>query len=104
MDKKNLSALSNMLFDELLIGAIFYRSSSEVTTAALKSTPVCSMFSETYIDQIINDLISYGLVVPHFNRTANLSFSITDFGSYYFKKLSEENKDFNAVIAEIEGI
>lgn len=103
MDKKNLNTLSNMLFDELLIGAMLYKSSSELTTEILRNTPMCRMFSETYINQIINDLISYGLVVPHFNGTASFSFSMTDFGAYYFKKLSEENVDFSATITQIGG-
>lgn len=103
MDKMNLSTLSNMLFDELLIGAALYTSSSELTVSALKDTPICGMFPEEYIVQIINDLVSYGLVVPRFNGTANFSFSITDFGTYYFKKLSEENVDFNTIITQIGG-
>ena len=103
MDKMNLSTLSNMLFDELLIGAALYTASSELTVSALKDTPICGMFPEEYIIQIINDLVSYGLVVPRFNGTANFSFSITDFGTYYFKKLSEENVDFNTIITQIGG-
>lgn len=99
----NLDTISNMLFDELLIGAALYTASSEVTISALKGTPACSTFHEEYILQIINDLISYGLVVPRFNGTANFSFSITDFGTYYFKKLSEENADFNTIITQIGG-
>lgn len=92
-----------MLFDELLIGAVLYKSSSELTTATLKGFPMCKMFSETYINQIINDLISYGLVSPHFTGTAKFSFSMTDFGRYYFEKLSKENVDFNTIITQIGG-
>ena len=103
MDKISLNTLSNMLFDELLISAALYTSSSELTASALKGSPICSMFPEEYIIQIINDLISYGLVAPHFNGAANFSFSMTDFGTYYFKKLSEENVDFNTIITQIGG-
>ena len=103
MDKKSLSTLSNMLFDELLIGAVLYKTSSELTIANLKSTPMCKMFSETYINQILNDLIAHGLVLPHFTGTANFSFSMTDFGRYYFKKLSEENADFSSIVRQLGG-
>ena len=92
-----------MLFDELLIGAVLYKSPSELTTATLKNVPMCKMFSEKYINQIINDLISYGLVAPHLNGAVNFSFSMTDFGTYYFKNLSEKNVDFNNIIMQIGG-
>ena len=103
MDKRNLNTLSNMLFDELLIGAALYTASSELTVSALKVNPICGMFPEEYILQIINDLISYGLVSPHFTGTSKFSFSMTDFGRYYFEKLSKENVDFNTIITQIGG-
>ena len=103
MDKRDLNIPSNMLFAELLIGAILYKSPSESTVSAIKNFSVCGMYSEEYISQIINDLISYGLVVPHIRPTAGFTFSITEFGLYYYSKLSEENSDINAMMTQIEG-
>lgn len=92
-----------MLFAELLIGAILYKSSSELTVSAINNISVCKMYSEEYINQIINDLISYGLVIPHIRGTAGFTFSITEFGLFYYSKLSEENSDINAMIIQIGG-
>lgn len=101
MDKRDLNASSNMLFAELLIGAIFYNSSSELTVPAIKLISVCRMYSEEYIVKIINDLISYGLVIPRIRGTAGFTYSITEFGLYYYDKLSEENRDINAMMIQI---
>lgn len=53
MDKMNLSTLSNMLFDELLIGAALYTASSELTVSALKDIPICGMFPEEYTFKLL---------------------------------------------------
>lgn len=103
MDKHNLNALSNMLFAELLIGAIFYKLSSELTVLAIKKYSACRMYSEEYIVKIINDLISYGLIIPHIRSTTGFTYSITKFGLYYYDKLSNENSDINAMMIQIEG-
>ena len=103
MDKRNLDSSANMLFAELLIGAILYKSSSELTVSAINNTSVCKMYSEEYINQIINDLISYGLVIPHIHGTDESTFSITEFGLFYYGKLCEENSDINAMIIQIGG-
>lgn len=104
MDKYDLNAIANMLFDELLIGTILYTSSSELTVSIIKNNSVCSMYSEKYITQILSDLVSYGLVVPCINGTINSTFSITAFGTYYFNKLAEENSYFNAIMNKVGGV
>ena len=103
MDKRDLDLSSNMLYAELLIGVILYKSSSELTVPAIKNIPVCRMYSEEYINKIISDLISYGLIIPHICSTAGFAYSITEFGVYYYNKLSEENSDINAMMIQIEG-
>ena len=92
-----------MLYNELIIGAILFNYSSKVTISDLKTLPRCNILPEEYICQIINDLISYGLVSPHFNGTANLSFSLTDFGTYYFQKLAKNNTEFDSILDKSGG-
>lgn len=92
-----------MLFAELLIGAIFYKSSSELTVSEIKKSSVCRMYSEENIVKIINDLISCGLIIPHIRSTVGLTYSITEFGLYYYDKLSDENSDINAMMIQIGG-
>ena len=92
-----------MLFAELLIGAILYKSSSELTVPAIKKISVCKKYSEEHIGKILNDLISYGLVLPRIRGTAGFTYSITEFGLYYYDKLSKENSDINAMMIQIGG-
>ena len=101
MDKNDMNMLSNMLFAELLIGTILYKSSSELTISDIKKNPSCETYSEEYIAQIVNDLISYGIVFPRIKDAAQIVYSITDFGKYYFERLSEENKDIEAMIVQL---
>lgn len=92
-----------MLFAELLIGAIFYKSSLELTVSEIKKSSVCRMYPEENIVKIINDLISCGLIIPHIRSSAGFTYSITEFGLYYYDKLSDENSDINAMMIQIGG-
>ncbi len=103
MDEYNMNALSNMLFAELLVGIIFRLSSSALATLDIKNMPLCNKYSEEYLNQIVKDLIAYGLVVPHICGTTHFTFSITDFGKYYYDRLAQENSDISALLIWMRG-
>lgn len=98
-----MNSLTNMLFAELLVGAILFKSSDWLTISAIKSISACNSYPDEYINQIIKDLIAYGLVAPHFHGATKFAFHITDFGKYYYNKLAKENSDIGQLIERIGG-
>ena len=101
MDKHDMTSLSNLLYAELLIGAIVLKFPTEVTIADIQETSFGRKFSDKYIFKLMQDLIAYGIVSPKIRAESTLLFSITEFGVYYFDALSKENPDIEQLLAKI---
>ena len=101
MDKHDMISLSNLLYAELLIGAIVLKSPADITIADIQATSFCRKFSDKYIFKLIQDLIAYGIVSPKIRAESPLLFSITEFGDYYFDALSKENPDIKQLLTKI---
>ena len=101
MDKHDMTFLSNLLYAQLLIGAIVLKSPAGVTIADIQDTSYCRKFSDKYIFRLMQDLIAYGIVFPKIRVESALLFSITEFGVYYFDALSKENPDIRQLLDKI---
>lgn len=98
MDKQEIMALSNMLYAELCIGAVLYKSQSSMTIPQIKSNEHLSKYSEQYIHGLLKDLISRGIVETQINTESIFVFSITEFGKYYYKELLKSDSSYPALL------
>ena len=96
-----MTSFSNLLYAELLVGAIILKAPGSISTAQIQATSFCKKFSDEYIFKLIQELIAYGIVSPKIQAESSLTFSITEFGVYYFNELSKENSDIKRLLAQI---
>lgn len=101
MGKQKINELLNCLFAEITVGVVLYESVLPMSVSEIKRVSLCNKYSTEYIEQIIKNLIAYGLVFPHLEGGFFSKFTITEFGRYYYNKLSEQNSDICELMKQI---
>ena len=95
-----MTSVSNILYAELIVGAIIFNADTEVSIPDIQSISFCKKYTVEYIQRIIKELVGYGIIAPKMNHQV-ITFFITEFGKYYFAQLSKENSDIQQMVSQI---
>lgn len=88
-----MNIMASTLFSHMCVGMMLYINRSRLSIDELNHTAHRLGISEYSLDLIVSDLVMYGIISAIIDEYCPISYSITEFGEYFFKKLCLENKD-----------
>ena len=83
-----MTSVSNILYAELIVGAIIFNADTEVSIPDIQSISFCKKYTVEYIQRIIKELVGYGIIAPKMNHQV-ITFFITEFGIVIYSKYEQ---------------
>ena len=93
MGKLKLTHLSAMLFENMIIGMIFYTHPGVLTLESVERILTNIKITKLPLAVAIKDLVCHGIISTTLNDSHSFSYGITEFGQYFFNKVCQTNED-----------
>lgn len=91
MGEYKLEHISDVLFEHLAVGMIFYTHPSSLTLDTIEQ--ICKQEKISKLSPIVvtADLVSHGIISANIDDKQNVRYEITEFGQYFFTTVCRTN-------------
>lgn len=102
MDEYRLEHFSDMLFEHMIVAAVFYTFKNDLDIETIEK--VCTYANVTKLSPrvAIADLVSHGIVSAKIQKGV-IYYKITEFGKYFFSVVCETNPDAKEICEKMRG-
>lgn len=102
MDEYRLEHLSDMLFEHMIVVAVFYTYKNDLDIETIEK--ICTYADVTKLSPrvAIADLVSHGIVSAKI-QNGEIYYKITEFGKYFFSVVCETNPDAKEICEKVRG-
>ena len=102
MDEYRLEHLSDMLFEHMIVVAVFYTYKNDLDIETIEK--ICTYADVTKLSPrvAIADLESHGIVSAK-DQNGGIYYKNTEFGKYFFSVVCETNPDAKEICEKVRG-
>ena len=92
MGKYKLEHVSDLLFEHMVVGMIFYTHPNTLTLDTIEQ--ICKQKNFSKLSPLVAtaNLVSHGIISAHIDDKENVCYEITEFGQYFFNTVCQTNK------------
>ncbi len=101
MDKHKMNYVATILFEHMKIGMFFCIKQDGLVFNEIELLLKRLNISTAIISSVLEDLVSRGILTVNFGVDYQLNYVITEFGSYFYKKLCSTNEDIAALFEKV---
>lgn len=103
MGEYKLEHISDVLFEHLVVGMIFYTHTIALTLDTIEQICEQAKISKLTPFAVIADLVSHGIISANIDDKQNVRYEITEFGQYFFATVCQTNTDAKKLCEKVRG-
>lgn len=103
MGEFELSYISDILYEHMIIGLYFFTHPHRLTVDMLDKFCEQENLTKLPLHTIIADLVSHGIISADINNGQNICYYITEFGQYFFEEFFQANSDAKELCEKVRG-
>ena len=103
MDEYKLEHISDILFEHMVVGMIFYTHPSALSLDTIEQICRRAKISKLSPLVAIADLVSHGIISADFDDKHKVCYKITEFGQYFFSTVCRTNINAKELCEKVRG-